>query len=132
MTISIKKLDGKGNVSRYLVKGTSPTLINTVRRSVMLHTPCLAIEDVSIYQNGSVMFDEMLAHRLGMLPIKTDKTYKPGDKVELVVPRYGGKSDRTVAVKPPPFSAGVGIVGSNAIADHRRDENCLAHYDRFV
>ena len=89
MTISIKKLDEKGNVSRYLVKGTSPAFINAVRRSVMLHTPCLAIEDVSIYQNGAVLFDEMLTHRLGMLPIKTDKTYKPGDKVKLVVEKEG-------------------------------------------
>ncbi len=89
MTISIKKIDEKGNVSRYLVKGTSPALINAIRRSVMLHTPCLAIEDVSIYQNGSVLFDEMLAHRLGMLPIKTDKTYKLGDKVKLVVEKEG-------------------------------------------
>ena len=65
MTISIKKLDEKGNVLQYLVKDTSPAFINAIRRSVMLHTPCLAIEDVSIYQNGSVLFDEMLAHRLG-------------------------------------------------------------------
>ncbi len=89
MTISIKKLDKEGNVSRYLVKDTSIAFINAVRRSVMLHTPCLAIEDVSIYQNDSVLFDEMLAHRLGMLPIKTDKTYKLGDKVKLVVEKEG-------------------------------------------
>ena len=89
MTISIKKLDEEGNISRYLVKGTSTAVINAVRRSVMLHTPCLAIEDVSIYQNDSVLFDEMLAQRLGMLPVKTDKTYKPGDKVKLVLEKEG-------------------------------------------
>jgi DNA-directed RNA polymerase subunit D len=89
MAISIKKLDEKGNVSRYLVKGISPAFINAIRRSAMLHTPCLAIEDVSIYENDSVMFDEMLAHRLALLPVKMDKTYKDGDKVKLVLEKEG-------------------------------------------
>jgi DNA-directed RNA polymerase subunit D len=34
--------------------------------------PTLAIEDVRIYDNTSALFDEMLAHRLGLIPIKTD------------------------------------------------------------
>jgi DNA-directed RNA polymerase subunit D len=36
--------------------------------------PTLAIEDVRIYDNTSALFDEMLAHRLGLIPIKTDLT----------------------------------------------------------
>ena len=63
MAISIKKLEEKDNVACYLIKGTSPAFINAIRRSIMLHTACLAIEDVSIYENDSVMFDEFLAHR---------------------------------------------------------------------
>ena len=31
-----------------------------------------AIEDVRIYDNTSALFDEMLAHRLGLIPIRTD------------------------------------------------------------
>jgi len=89
MAISIKKLDEKHDVARYLVKGASPSFINMIRRGIMLHTPCLAVEKVSIYENDSVMFDEMLAHRLGMMPIKMDKTYKMGDKVKLVVEKEG-------------------------------------------
>ena len=90
MTVKIKKIDEKGNVSRFLVKGTTPTFINAIRRSVMLHVPCLAVEDVSVYENDSVVFDEFLAHRLGMLPLKTDsKTYKRGDKVKLVLEKEG-------------------------------------------
>jgi len=90
MAISIKKIEEKDNVSSYLIKGTSPAFINAIRRSIMLHTPCLAVEDVSIYENDSVMFDEMLAHRLGMLPLKTDvKTYKQGDTVKLVLEKEG-------------------------------------------
>ncbi len=90
MAISIKKLDEKNKVSRHLVKGVTPAFINAVRRSIMLHTPCLAVENVAIYENDSVMFDEFLSHRLGMLPIKTDiKSCKQGDKVKLVLEKEG-------------------------------------------
>ncbi len=90
MAVRIKKLDEKNNVGRYLVKGVSPTLLNAIRRSVMLHVPCLAIEDVAVYENNSVMFDEFLAHRLGMLPLRTDaRTYKLGDKVKMVLEKEG-------------------------------------------
>jgi DNA-directed RNA polymerase subunit D len=43
--------------------------------------PTLAIEDVRIYDNTSAFFDEMLAHRLGLIPIKTDlSTYSTQEK----------------------------------------------------
>jgi len=76
--------------SKFVVKGTTPTFLNGIRRSAMAHVPVLAIENVSIYENDSVMFDEMLAQRLGMLPVKTDtKSYKAGDKVKMVLEKEG-------------------------------------------
>jgi DNA-directed RNA polymerase subunit D len=43
--------------------------------------PTLAIEEVRIYDNTSAFFDEMLAHRLGLIPIKTDlSTYSTKEK----------------------------------------------------
>ena len=90
MAISVKKMDEKDGISRYVVKGVTPAFINAVRRSAMQHTPCLAIEDVSVYENDSVMFDEFLAHRLGMLPVKTDiKAYKQDDTVKMVLEKEG-------------------------------------------
>lgn len=90
MVISVKKLEDKANMASYLITDASPAFINAIRRSIMLHVPCLAVEDISIYENDSVLFDEMLAHRLGLLPIKTDvKTYKQGDKVKLVLEKEG-------------------------------------------
>ncbi|MDD5163541.1 MAG: DNA-directed RNA polymerase subunit D [Candidatus ainarchaeum sp.] len=90
MAISIKKIFEKENTSKFLVKGVTATAMNALRRSVMEEVPCLAIENVSIYANDSVMFDEFLAHRLGMLPIKTDaKGYKQGESVKLVLEKEG-------------------------------------------
>ncbi len=90
MALRIKKIDEKGNVSRYLIKGITTPLLNAIRRSVIQHVPCLAIDKITIYENDSVMFDEFLGHRLAMLPVKTDaKSYKKGDRVKMVLQKEG-------------------------------------------
>ena len=50
-------------------------LANAIRRSV-LEIPIMAIDEVEIMQNDSALFDEILAHRIGLIPIKTTKTDK--------------------------------------------------------
>ena len=90
MFMDIKKVYEDGTVAKFLIKGTNYTFMNTLRRTIMTNVPCLAIEDVQIYENDSPTFDEMLANRLGLLPIKTDvKTYKRGDTVKLVLEKTG-------------------------------------------
>ncbi len=59
----------------------SVSLANAVRRSVN-EIPTLAIDEVDIYKNDSALYDEILAHRLGLIPLKNQKT-KEGEFVEL-------------------------------------------------
>lgn len=88
--MNIKKISEKNNVTKFLVKGTNAAFINSLRRAVMEDTPTLAIEDVTIHENSSALVDEFLAHRLALLPVKTDlKTYKKGDKVKFVLDKEG-------------------------------------------
>ncbi len=47
-------------------------IINSIRRIMLADLPKLAIEDVIIYDNTSPLFDEIIAHRLSMIPIPTD------------------------------------------------------------
>lgn len=47
-------------------------LANAIRRSVT-EVPSLAIDEVEIYKNDSALYDEVLAHRIGLMPIKTEK-----------------------------------------------------------
>ena len=43
----------------------------------MNDVPVMAAKDVDIYENTSSMFDEFIAHRIGLIPLTTDlKTYK--------------------------------------------------------
>jgi len=54
------------------IKGLEPPLVNALRRILISEIPTMAIETVNIYQNTSVMPDEVLAHRLGLIPIFAD------------------------------------------------------------
>ena len=45
-------------------------LANAIRRSV-LEIPIMAIDEIEITKNDSALYDEILAHRIGMIPIKT-------------------------------------------------------------
>lgn len=54
------------------VSGVNPSFLNSLRRTLLSQVPKLAIDDVTIYDNTSALFDEMVAHRLGLLPVPTD------------------------------------------------------------
>jgi DNA-directed RNA polymerase subunit D len=54
------------------LRGVTPAFLNPLRRTMMSDVPKLAIEDVTIYDNTSALFDEMVAHRLSLLPVPTD------------------------------------------------------------
>jgi DNA-directed RNA polymerase subunit D len=79
MEIEFSSLDD--SLARFTLTGATPAFANAFRRAMIGEVPTLAIEDVRIYDNTSAFFDEMLAHRLGLIPIKTDlSTYTTKEK----------------------------------------------------
>lgn len=58
-------------------------LANAIRRTLLVDVPSFAIENVFIHKNTSIMHDEQLAHRLGLVPLLIDphpfKIWKQGD-----------------------------------------------------
>ncbi len=56
----------------FVLESITPALANMLRRYVTTSVPTLAIDTVEISKNSSALYDEFIAHRLGLVPIKTD------------------------------------------------------------
>ena len=56
----------------FIVRDAEVPFINAIRRVAMVNVPKIAIEDVNILVNDSAMFNEVLAHRLGLTPLVSD------------------------------------------------------------
>jgi len=54
------------------LKGIPLQYANALRRICLNGVPVFAIDTVDIIENSSVLADEGVAHRLGMIPLKTD------------------------------------------------------------
>jgi len=68
--------DKKSEKCSFIVKGVDVSYINALRRCVIDFVPTMAIEDVSFSKNTSVLYDEIISHRLGLIALETDlKTY---------------------------------------------------------
>ncbi|PIN76885.1 DNA-directed RNA polymerase subunit D [Candidatus Woesearchaeota archaeon CG10_big_fil_rev_8_21_14_0_10_36_11] len=79
MAIKLQKIreERKNNKLLFRIDGASEAFANTIRRLIIEEVPTLAVEDVEIKENDSALYDEMLALRLGLTPIKTDlKSYR--------------------------------------------------------
>jgi DNA-directed RNA polymerase subunit D len=57
---------------RFLLSGVSAAFANGIRRACMSEVPTLAIDEISIYDNTSVLFDEQIALRIGLVPLKAE------------------------------------------------------------
>jgi DNA-directed RNA polymerase I and III subunit RPAC1 len=52
--------------------GIDAATANALRRIIIAEIPTMAFHKVLLYQNTSVIPDELLVHRLGLLPINAD------------------------------------------------------------
>ncbi|MBT7903346.1 DNA-directed RNA polymerase subunit D [Candidatus Woesearchaeota archaeon] len=76
MIVTSLESDKKNGKISFVLEQSSPAFANMLRRSIINDIPTMAIEDVEFRKNTSVLYDEIVAHRLGLIPIKTDlKSY---------------------------------------------------------
>jgi DNA-directed RNA polymerase subunit D len=64
----------KGNEVTFVLQGATPAFANALRRIMISEVPAMAIESVDFHENDSVLFDEVIAHRLGLIPL----SFEPG------------------------------------------------------
>jgi DNA-directed RNA polymerase subunit D len=82
--MKIKILESTENSVKLLMEDTSPSVVNAIRRAMLVDVPKMAIDDVEFhlgpirgaeekeFESITPLFDENIAHRLGLLPIPTD------------------------------------------------------------
>lgn len=70
------------------------SLANAIRRSVN-EISILAISEADIYKNDSALYDEVIAHRLGLIPLKNQKL-KEGQSIEMKLKTKGKKEGTEV------------------------------------
>jgi DNA-directed RNA polymerase subunit D len=74
--MDVKVIGEDETSTRFKLSGVTPAFANAIRRIMISEIPTMAIDDVMIVENTSVMYDEILAHRLGLIPLTTDaKSY---------------------------------------------------------
>ncbi len=57
---------------RIAVRDADVPLMNALRRLALAEVPCMAIEEVVMIENSSILQDEIIAHRLGLTPLTTN------------------------------------------------------------
>jgi DNA-directed RNA polymerase subunit D len=107
MEVELVELDERE--TEFVLRDATPAFANGVRRSILGDVPTLSIDTVDFYENTSVMFDEVLALRFGLVPLKTDldsyelpdedvddEEHDPASEVTLTVDVEADDEERTV------------------------------------
>ena len=102
--MKLAKIKSKGNQFDLEMKEAEDWYVNTLRRLMMNEVPTIAIETVEMAKNDSILYDEVLTHRLGLVPLTTDlKSYSMPTQEEVTAQEYLAQSSckLTLEVKGP-------------------------------
>jgi len=79
------------------IKGVPIQYANALRRICLNGVPIYAVDNVDILENSSVLADEGVAHRIGLIPLKTDlESSKDGNETDkIMLTLDSGVSDET-------------------------------------
>jgi len=74
-------------------------LLNALRRYALAKVPTYAVDEVMVVINTSHMFDEMLAHRIAMIPLRSEEVLERIKELDIDVCYKCGSDSED---KPPP------------------------------
>lgn len=91
--MEIEVLEMEERRARFILRNSSPAMANALRRTLINDIPKMAIDKVEFhlgpimdddgekeYESATPLFDEIIAHRLGMIPIPTLDYFVPQDE----------------------------------------------------
>lgn len=83
----MKKIEKTDNAIVFTAE-MDETLANAIRRYIS-HVPTLAVDEVEISRNDSALYDETIAHRIGLVPLKMEKAGKKKMGLKIEVKKEG-------------------------------------------
>jgi len=123
--LEVKILEKNNEKIKFLAEGITSALAGELRRIMMMEIPTLAIEWVDFLKNDSVLWDEIVANRLGLIPLKYNiKFYNLKDKC-----KCGGKGCTRCQVKLKLKKKGPGMVYSGDLVPS--DKKVKPIYDKI-
>ena len=82
--------------ARFLVRGITPAFANGIRRAMIADVPTFSVEEIRVVENSSVMFDEQIGLRLGLVPLTTPADeFEIGETVTLALDVEGPSREET-------------------------------------
>jgi DNA-directed RNA polymerase subunit D len=72
--------------ARFAVRPITPAFANGIRRAMIADVPTLSVDTIRFIENSSVMFDEQIGLRLGLVPLTTPPgEFEIGEEVTLSI-----------------------------------------------
>jgi len=106
MEVEVLKKDGMK--LEFVLSGSTPAFANSLRRAAIGEVPVMAVDEIEVLDNESALYDEIIAHRLAMVPLRTPaKGYVPPEEC-----RCGGKGCPKCTVEMTLEAEGPAVVKS--------------------
>ncbi len=81
--MKFKLLEKKEDSMKFLLEDAEIPFANALRRTILADVPTFAVDEVEFFENDSALFDEIIAHRLAMIPLTTPYERFSLDSLEL-------------------------------------------------
>ncbi len=82
--MKVQVLEKSEREMKFVLEDSNPQFANALRRIMMGEIPILAVEEVDFSANDSVLYNEIIAHRLALIPLvfEVDKFHFKGEQHE--------------------------------------------------
>lgn len=92
MKIKAKILKDEPFLFEFELEDINVGMANGIRRFAMNRVKTFAIDEVTFYENSSNMWDEYIAHRIGLIPIKSSGKHSENEEVLFSLEEEGPKT----------------------------------------
>lgn len=87
--MEIETVEDGDDVLKVEISGINEVIANALRRSMLIKVPTLAVKELEIRKNESALIDEVLANRIGQVPLTVPQNVDEDDTVHVALKQEG-------------------------------------------